>query len=378
MKSLRKWTGCMVAFFGVCLLTVIGLPAEDSGAEQMQLGREIYMNACANCHGADGRGVSAELLGFDQALPDFTDCQFARREPDADWVIVAHQGGPIRGFSRLMPAFGEILTHEQLLEAVRYIRVFCGDQRWPRGELNMPKALVTGKAMPEDELLVMTTMDGERSKISTKLVYENRIGARGQFEVAVPFGWARMSAAGGGENWSGGNLGDIALGYKQVLWHNHKKKGILSLMGEVILPTGNEDNGFGKGTVVLEPFLVYSQALPGDFFFHTQLALEYPLNREKAETEGLFRFALGKSFTSGPYGRTWSPMLGFLAARELEKGGGTLYDLVPQLQFSLNKRQHILFNVGVRIPINHADQRDVQIMAYILWDWFDGGFFEGW
>ena len=377
MKLWVKWTVFAVLFAGLCFLAGNSLTAEQAGSA-MQEGREIYMNACANCHGADGRGVSPELLGFDAAPPDFTDCQFARREPDAEWVIVAHQGGPIRGFSRFMPSFGKILSEEQLLKAVRYIRVFCTDDRWPRGELNMPKPLVTGKAMPEDELLVTVTTDDDFSRITPKLVYENRIGARGQFEIAVPFGWAKMPMAGGGESWSGGSLGDIALGYKQVLWHNHEKGGILSVMGEMILPTGNEDNGFGKGTVVLEPFLVYSQALPGDFFFHTQLALEYPLNQDKAGTEGLFRFALGKKFTSGPYGRTWSPMLGFLAARELEKGEEFLYDLVPQLQVTLNQRQHIMLNVGVRVPLNHTDGRDVQIMAYILWDWFDGGFFAGW
>jgi len=33
---------------------------------------------------------------------------------------------------------------------------------------------------------------------------------------------------------------------------------------------------------------------------------------------------------------------------------------------------------GVRIPINRRNERDVQVVAYLLWDWFDGGFFSGW
>ena len=35
--------------------------------------------ACANCHGADGTGVSPTLLAFEEEVPDFTDCDFAAR-----------------------------------------------------------------------------------------------------------------------------------------------------------------------------------------------------------------------------------------------------------------------------------------------------------
>jgi hypothetical protein len=35
-------------------------------------------------------------------------------------------------------------------------------------------------------------------------------------------------------------------------------------------------------------------------------------------------------------------------------------------------------NFGVRIPLNDADVRQTELIVYILWDWFDGGFFEGW
>ena len=54
-------------------------------------------------------------LGFDVEVPDFTDCDFAAREPDADWYAVIHDGGPVRGFDRMMPAFGQALTGEQIL-----------------------------------------------------------------------------------------------------------------------------------------------------------------------------------------------------------------------------------------------------------------------
>jgi hypothetical protein len=50
---------------------------------------------------------------------------------------------------------------------------------------------------------------------------------------------------------------------------------------------------------------------------------------------------------------------------------------VPQIQITLNRRQHIMMNVGYRMPVDDAS-RTSQIMVYLLWDWFDGGFTEGW
>ena len=29
-------------------------------------------------------------------------------------------------------------------------------------------------------------------------------------------------------------------------------------------------------------------------------------------------------------------------------------------------------------PLNDRDNRDTQVLAYVLWDWFDGGLFDFW
>jgi hypothetical protein len=66
------------------------------------------------------------------------------------------------------------------------------------------------------------------------------------------------------------------------------------------------------------------------------------------------------------------------AKRELEGGVPTALDVVPQLQVSLNTRQHVLASVGLLIPTTETSGRSVRLLAYLLLDWFDGGFFEGW
>jgi hypothetical protein len=71
-------------------------------------------------------------------------------------------------------------------------------------------------------------------------------------------------------------------------------------------------------------------------------------------------------------------MVELVAARELEDGATTSVDVVPQLQVTLSARQHVVANAGVRIPITDRADRSPQVMVYLIWDWFDGGFLAGW
>ena len=81
----------------------------------------------------------------------------------------------------------------------------------------------------------------------------------------------------------------------------------------------------------------------------------------------------------GRFGRAWSPMLEILGARELEDGQSVQWDAVPQMQVTLNTRQHLMINAGVRIPLTGRDEgRRAQVVTYFLWDWFDGGLTDGW
>lgn len=337
-------------------------------------GKELYMQACANCHGADGKGVSTKQLGLQTPPADFTDCTFASREPDGDWIAVAHQGGPTRGFSNEMPSFGDALTQEELQKIMNHIRTFCTDKRWPRGELNLPRPLVTEKAYPEDEAVISTSIDMENEgAINTEIVYERRFGPRNQLEIVLPFGYSQQTSG----EWSGGYLGDMAIGVKRTMYHNVESGTIFSLTGEFILPTGDENLGFGKGTTVFEPFASFGQYLPLEAFLQVQTGFEFPMLREKGADEAFWRAAIGRSFNPNPWGRTWSPMVEILGSRELESGAVNHWDIVPQMQVTLNTRQHIMLNFGVRIPADDPN-RDTQFMVYVLWDWFDGGLLEGW
>lgn len=344
-----------------------------AAASPFESDRAVYMAACATCHGADGRGTAVD---FEEPLPDFTDCSFATREPDADWYAVTHDGGPARGFARMMPAFGEALSPEDVQRSLDYMRTLCIDKRWPRGELNVPRALFTEKAFPEDEAVFTSTIAAEGpASIASKVIYETRIGPAAQVEFIVPIGLREESGPDG--DWRGA-LGDVAVAYKRALYHNLARGSIFSAAAEVILPTGDDDKGFGSGTTIFEPFVAWGQILPAESFLQMQLGAEFPFDSRRAEREGFVRVALGKSFTEGMFGRTWSPMVEMLANRELASGAEVHWAVVPQIQVSLPTRQHILANIGVRIPLDNRDTRNTEIAFYVLWDWFDGGLTEGW
>ena len=119
--------------------------------------KTCYRAACATCHGPDGRGSAKSVVGFDVPLPDFSDCAFATAEPDPDWEAVVHEGGPIRGLDRHMPAFGDALSRDDIALAVGHVRTFCTEAAWPRGDLNLPRAFFTEKAFPENESVWVTT-----------------------------------------------------------------------------------------------------------------------------------------------------------------------------------------------------------------------------
>jgi mono/diheme cytochrome c family protein len=368
----------LVAGLAVCLITA-GTGRTTVSARQAaggeRSGRDLYRTSCAACHGADGRGAPQAIVGFETPLPDFSDCSFASREPDADWFSIVHAGGPTRAFDRMMPAFGEALSAAEIGRILDHIRGFCDQPAWPRGELNLPRALVTEKAYPEDEAVVTTTMrSGEEGQFTNEFLYEKRIGARSQFEVAVPFAVQRSGEA----PWEHG-LGDVGVAFKHVLFSSLRRGSILSAAAEVLLPSGKETLGLGGGVTRVEPSLLVGQVLPRGAFLHGQAAVELSTNRDKASHEGLWRVAVGRTFEQPNFGRAWSPIVELLWARELESGASAEWDLAPQMQVTISRRQHVMINGGVRIPLNERDGRDVQVITYFLWDWFDGGLWgDGW
>jgi mono/diheme cytochrome c family protein len=338
-------------------------------------GETIFRTTCAACHGVDGAGAPQGTVGFAVPLPDFTDCSATSAEMEVDWAATIRDGGPVRGFSRIMPAFRDLLTPEQIRSVAAYIRSLCQDPRWPHGEFNVPLAQTTEKAFPEDEV-VLTSAAATRSpgSVENHLIFEKRFGIRTQLEVDVPFGFVSRPD---GASWAGG-LGDISLAGKHVFLASPASGTIVSGLAGVILPTGDQATGLGTGTTAFEGFVLAAQLLPARSYFQFQGGVTLPTDLSRAPRSAFWGGALGTTIPFGPISRIWSPMVELTGTRDLVSGAPVDWNVVPQFQLSLSALQHVRLGLGADIPLTQRDSRSTLVRAYLLWDTADGPFLQGW
>jgi hypothetical protein len=366
------------------IVALVAVPAAAFGTGATpRSGAEVWEVACAACHGADGAGRPRAELGFDVGMPDLRDCTFATSEPTPDWFAVVHEGGAVRGLDRMMPAFGAALGEQEIASVVDYARGFCRQlPEWPLGDLNLPRALFTEKAFPENEVVLISTiaLRGPGS-VMNELIYEKRIGSRSMIEVAVPFGALNLAsgtADPAAAGWTAG-IGDLGAAFKHALVHSARTGTIFSCGLDVSVPTGRSDRGLGAGVTVLGPFVAGGQLLPAGAFVQAHAGADLPVDADAANPEIFWRAVLGWSLIPSRFGRMYSPMLEVLGARELgARDAAVTWDLAPQVQVTLNRRKHLRLDVGALVPANRTEGRHVQLGTYLLWDWYEGSPLKGW
>jgi mono/diheme cytochrome c family protein len=91
----------------------------------LEQGKVLYEAHCAACHGIQGEGAENWQRPLaDGALPPppHTDEGHTWHHPDGQLYGMVAQGG-MAANSR-MPAFGETLTHDEIIEVLEYIKTF--------------------------------------------------------------------------------------------------------------------------------------------------------------------------------------------------------------------------------------------------------------
>jgi hypothetical protein len=171
----------------------------------------------------------------------------------------------------------------------------------------------------------------------------------------------------------------MTLGLKHEVFSSLRTGSILSLQGSILVPSGSRMRGFGSGTTTFETFGAFDQLFRTNTFLQLQAGADLPVHTDIAPRSMFWNTALGQSFAGDHgLGRLWSPMVEFLGSRDFATGAKTDWDLLPQMQVTISRRQHIRGNLGVRVPANNTTGRPVQLMFYLLWDWGDGRLNEGW
>ena len=151
----------------------VGAQAAQSGPTTIP---EMWDAWCARCHAQDGSGKIAEPTVTVEPM-DFTDCKLTTAEPDADWERAVAKGGPGVGLSPQMPAFEDSLTPGQIAGFVTHMRGFCKASGWPSGNTNFPRPILTEKAFPENEFVILPAISHDREFQITSLL-ERRLGKR--------------------------------------------------------------------------------------------------------------------------------------------------------------------------------------------------------
>ena len=238
---------------------------------------------------------------------------------------------PSRGFDRADARVRRSASSpRRSTAALAHIRTFCADARWPRGELNLPRALFTEKAYPEDEAVITTTLVSEGlDSISHEFLWEQRFGAAEPDRDQVPDHARRSRRAGRLEE---RHRRPRHRRQAHAAAQPGARRRSCSVGGELVLPTGDEAKGFGKGTTVFESFVLYGKILPSDSFVQLQGIVEFP---NDSRVRGRARGARGlRADLDGR--RAVRPHLDADdrgARRPRAHGGATTeWDLAPQLQ----------------------------------------------
>lgn len=96
----------------ICLLACVGACTSSAGPEQEISGRQLYMQHCARCHGADGSG-NPSVSG----ARDLSDSRFMNTLSDEHLRRTIRMGKPPN-----MPAFGNQFSEPSLSVLVAFIR----------------------------------------------------------------------------------------------------------------------------------------------------------------------------------------------------------------------------------------------------------------
>jgi len=336
-------------------------------AAKLTQGREIYETACAACHGRDGNG-NPEWESEVRPV-ELSDCG-TTAEPTELWHGVVTNGGPYAGLDAKMPAFGEAYSSEEIGAVVAYLRTFCeGADAYPPGDLNFRRALKTGKAFPEAEIVLRASHRPRESDRETELevLYENRLGPRFQYELVLPM---RVQGA------EGTGIADIEVEAKQVLWFSQRELSILSAGVGLTFPTGSESKGLSDGTVVFAPYAAFGKGFGsrGRSMFQTRIGAHLPADGDKASPT--FDWAVALSQALGPARRAWTPAVELVGSYDFDTKEHAFATWV-EISKPLNTLGHVIASVGAQIPVR-PKSASWRLEAYVLWDFGDGPFWVGW
>ena len=136
--------------------------------------------------------------------------------------------------------------------------------------------------------------------------------------------------------------------------------------------------GLGNGYTVFEPFAMWGQVLPAKRFLQMHGGVELPSDSARGSKEVFLRTAFGDDRRTGPRLRSRVDAAGRAAVgaarrRRVRVGhrpAGAGHVVEAAARDGRGRR--------ARFRSPNATERPTQALVYLLWDWYDGGFFDFW
>ena len=350
-----------VATAAILALAALFVPAEAGAAT----GREIYEAQCASCHGPGGDldPDSPVVQGLGVVPANFQDPLFNSREPARDWKLVVEHGGAALGLSPKMPAFGNVLTENEIESVVTYLKGVPGEHDYPDGALNLFLPLNTIKAFPEDEVVWKSdyvVRDGD-NVWENVFELEKRVGHRGQVLVEL------VQSVEDGDS----DLDKVEVGGKYVLHTDEANTSIATAGAKLEFPVHGGEEEF-------LPYLAFGRILNADFTFQGHARAKLPFDDFG---DGSFEVAGIIHWTHSPWPRNVFPGLEVVVDIPFEDPPNTDFaevSVIPQARIGLTKGGHVALNLGVQIPVTERDRFEYVAQMNLLWDFADGPFWKGW
>jgi mono/diheme cytochrome c family protein len=104
-------------------LTIISLALRVAGTVSLRAAdaKEVFEKNCAKCHGEDGKGKTK--MGEKLGVKDYTDAKEQDKMKDAD-MAKAMKEGVTKDEKKVMKAFGDTLSDDDIKGLVKYVRAF--------------------------------------------------------------------------------------------------------------------------------------------------------------------------------------------------------------------------------------------------------------
>ncbi len=106
------------------LTSVNCVPAGELRGDPVQ-GSALHLKHCAECHGVDGKG-DAIVMHMDVPPRDQSDPGYMKTLPDEFLYLAVCKGGEAVGRNFIMPAWGDLLSDQDIKDLVAHIRTFSG------------------------------------------------------------------------------------------------------------------------------------------------------------------------------------------------------------------------------------------------------------